>query len=141
MGTIVAEQQGELRVLAIAAAEMQTEIRRRLRSVCPFPVVVGRVSELAQFVRNGEIYQVALLPAHFPDGDWWTIWGEIALLNPKPTILVYAQTADFQLWSGVLEAGGYDVIAEPLTDKDFVEAVMRAAMSFSDRSQDNAGRE
>jgi hypothetical protein len=49
------------------------------------------------------------------------------MLSPKPAILVYAQTATFQLWSGVLEAGGYDVIVEPLTDEKLKDAILRAA--------------
>jgi hypothetical protein len=32
--------------------------------------------------------------------------GELALLTPRPAILVYAHTASFQLWPGVLEAAG-----------------------------------
>jgi hypothetical protein len=32
--------------------------------------------------------------------------------------LVYAREATFQLWSGVLELGGYDVIVEPFSDND-----------------------
>jgi hypothetical protein len=46
---------------------------------------------------------------------------------------VYAHTASFQLWSGVLEIGGYDVIVEPFTDEEIQRAVLRAAKSFEDR--------
>ena len=49
------------------------------------------------------------------------------MLRPKPAILVYAHAANFQLWSGVLEAGGYDVIVEPLTDEKLMEALLRAS--------------
>jgi FixJ family two-component response regulator len=84
---------------------------------------------------------VALLPATLPDSDWWALWGSISLLNPRPAILVYAQTADFQLWSGVLEAGGYDVIVEPFTDQEIQGAVIRAAASFEERRQNEFGNE
>jgi DNA-binding NtrC family response regulator len=118
----------KLRILAVVAAEMQDEIRRQLTSFGMVPTLVGRATELAHQTRNGEIYHVVLLPAALPRTDeWWTIWGELVMLSPKPAILVYAQTATFQLWSGVLEAGGYDVIVEPLTDEKLKDAILRAA--------------
>ena len=48
---------------------------------------------------------------------------------------------DFQLWSGVLEAGGYDVIVEPFTDREIQGAVLRAAASFEERRQNEMGNE
>jgi DNA-binding response OmpR family regulator len=52
--------------------------------------------------------------------------------------LVYAHTASFQLWSGVLEAGGYDVLVEPFTAEELQGAVLRAAASFAERSGDES---
>ncbi len=141
MTTIVAEKLKEVRVLAVVATEMQGEIRHQLNSLGMSPVLVSRATEFAHVVRSGEIYQVALLPAALPDTDWWAIWGELALLNPRPAILVYAHTASFQLWSGVLEAGGYDVIVEPFTDEKLKEAVLRAAESFEERPLENPSQE
>jgi hypothetical protein len=40
----------------------------------------------------------------------------------------------------VLEAGGYDVIVEPFTDREIQGAVIRAAASFEERCQ-NEGNE
>ena len=118
----------KLRILAVVAAEMQDEIRRQLTSFGMVLTLVSRATELAHQTRNGEIYHVVLLPAALPRTDeWWTIWGELVMLSPKPAMLVYAQTATFQLWSGVLEAGGYDVIVEPLTDEKLKDAILRAA--------------
>jgi hypothetical protein len=55
--------------------------------------------------------------------------------------LVYAQSANFQLWSGVLESGGYDVIVAPFTDREIQGAVLRAAASFEERRQNEMGNE
>jgi len=94
-------------------------------------VFVRRAEELGRLVRNGEIYEVALLPAALPEGiDWWTIWGELAHLTQRPAILVYAHSANFHLWAEVLDAGGYDVVSEPFTQETLREAVLRAAGSF-----------
>jgi hypothetical protein len=54
----------------------------------------------------------------------------LTLLNARPAILVYAREATFQLWSGVLELGGNDVIVEPFSDSDLQDAVLGAAKSF-----------
>jgi len=55
--------------------------------------------------------------------------------------LVYAHTASFQLWSGVLEVGGYDVIVEPFTDEEIQRAVLRAARSFKERCSNESANE
>jgi DNA-binding NtrC family response regulator len=132
----VAENRDKIRILAIVSTDTQSQIRHQLSSLDMSPVFISRAEELGHFVRNGEIYQVALLPAFLPEGmDWWTIWGEVALLTRRPAILVYAHTANFQLWSGVLEAGGYDIVAEPFTHDNLREAVLRAAKSFEQQHE------
>jgi DNA-binding NtrC family response regulator len=114
------------------AVEMQEEIRHAILSSDMIPVLISRASQLAAHLRAGEVYQVVLLPASLPHTeDWWVIWGELVVLRPKPAILVYAPNATFQLWSGVLEAGGYDVIVEPLTHRKLKHALVRAAESYS----------
>ncbi len=134
------ENQPKIRVLAILTADIDGKVLRQLDSLDISSIFVNRAEELSHFVRNGEVYQVALVPASLPDMDWWTIWGELALLDQKPAILVYAHTASFQLWSGVLEAGGYDLIVEPFTLEKLTEAVLRAAGSFEkQRGPESAG--
>lgn len=134
---IVAERSEQIRILAVITAEMQSDIRRRIISFGMEPILVTNAAQLASHIRAGETYQVALLPASLPNTeDWWAIWGDLSMLSPKPAILVYAHTASFQLWSGVLEAGGYDVIVEPLTDDKLKEALLRAAESYGAFSSD-----
>ena len=137
----VTETHEAVRVFAFASAEMQPELRRQLAPIGVTPVFIERAAELSYITRDRAFFHVALLPAALPDSDWWALWGSISLLNPRPAILVYAQTADFQLWSGVLEAGGYDVIVEPFTDQEIQRAVTRAAASFEERRQNELGNE
>ncbi len=124
------ENRDKVRVLVVLSSDLEVKIRPHLNSIDVCPIFVSHADELGQFVRNGEVYEVALLPASLPDMDWWTIWGELALLDQRPAILVCAHSASFQLWSGVLEAGGYDVLVEPFTRDKLKEAVLRAARSF-----------
>jgi DNA-binding NtrC family response regulator len=129
----------QIRVLAIAAAEMQEALQEQISSFGMVPEVVTTAQQLATHIRAGERYQVVLLPATLPNTeDWWAIWGDVAMLRPKPAVLVYAHTATFQLWSGVLEAGGYDVIVEPLTDEKLKEALQRAAEGAEDLPREDS---
>jgi len=134
------ENASGLRILAVASGKLQEEFRRQILSFGMTPVLVNSAVQLGTHIRAGEEYQVVLLPASLPNTeDWWAIWGDVKMLNPKPAILVYAHTATFQLWSGVLEAGGHDVIVEPFTDDKLKEALLRAAEGFGTESEDNSG--
>jgi DNA-binding NtrC family response regulator len=137
----VTETLGTLRVFALASAEMQRELRRQLAPLGVTPVFIERAAEVSYITRDRVPFHVALLPAALPDADWWALWGSISLLHPRPALLVYAHTANFQLWSGVLEAGGYDVIVAPFTDQEIQGAVRRAAENFEDRRLAGNGNE
>ena len=127
----MAENHDNVRILAVVSSDFEGQIQQHLSSPDISAVFVSRAEELGHLVRNGEVYEVALLPAALPEGiDWWTIWGELAHLTRRPAILVYAQSANFHLWAEVLDAGGYDVVAEPFTRETLREAVLRAAWSF-----------
>lgn len=124
----MAHRARQIRVLAIAPAEMQEALRHQIQSFGMTPTVVNSAAHLASHIRAGGEFHVVLLPATLPSTEgWWEIWGDVALLSPKPAVLVYAQSATFELWSGVLEAGGYDVVVEPLTNEKLQEALLRAA--------------
>ena len=132
----MAENHDNIRILAVVSSDCERQIQRHLRSPDMSAVFVSRAEELGHLVRNGEVYEVALLPAALPEGiDWWTIWGELAHLTQRPAILVYAQSANFHLWAEVLDAGGYDVVAEPFTRETLREAVLRAAWSFDQKRE------
>ncbi len=129
--TMETESSEKIRVLAVISRERQEEVRRQIISFGMEAVLVSRAAQLPPLIRDGEAYHVVLLPASLPNTeDWWAIWGELSMLSPRPVILVYSPTASFQLWSGVLEAGGYDVIVEPLTDAKLKDALLRAAESY-----------
>ena len=132
----MAENHDNVRILAVVSSDFEGQIQRHLSSPDMFTVFVSRVEQLGSLVRNGEVYEVALLPAALPEGiDWWTIWGELAHLARRPAILVYAQSANFHLWAEVLDAGGYDVVEEPFTRETLREAVLRAAWSFDQKRE------
>jgi DNA-binding NtrC family response regulator len=135
------DKNSEVRLLALAPVQMQGQIRRQLAPLGVTIDFVSKATDVSHLVLNRAPYQVALLPAVLPDNGWWSLWGEIAVLNPRPEVLVYAHSASFRLWSGVLEMGGYDVIVEPFTDDELQQAVSRAAQSFAERRAHEPGNE
>jgi len=122
-----------IRILALVPTEMRA---RTLDALAPLGGRIDFMStaaEVSRVVLSSTLYHVALVPAALSENGWWALWGEIALLHPRPEILVYAQNASFELWSGVLEIGGHDVIAEPFSGDELRRAVSRAASSFAER--------
>ena len=139
-GKTVNRQDVELRILAVVPLEKRREIARQLAPLQTEVLFVSNSSEAAAAIDEGDRFQVALLPASLSDTDWWELWGMLALLDPRPALLVYAREASFQLWSAVLESGGYDVIREPFSDEELQDAVLRAAKSFEEGSPNGSGR-
>jgi DNA-binding NtrC family response regulator len=134
----VTQKHSELRVLVVGPAHVQPEFQRQLADLHAAFFFVSRTSDLTQLVRNQELIHVIVLPTVLQQVDWWALWDETCLLNPRPALLVYTHTASFQLWSSVLESGGFDVIVEPFTDEELQGAVLRAARSLEDESQDES---
>jgi DNA-binding response OmpR family regulator len=130
-----------IRMLALVPAEMQARIVRELGPLGAKIDFISTTAEVSHLALSRRSYQVALLPAALSDNGWWSLWGEIALLQPRPEILVYAQKASFRLWSGVLEIGGHDVIAEPFSGDELRRAVSRAVSSFAERGSPEPGDE
>jgi hypothetical protein len=108
MESKVTEKHDEVRILALVPGEIQGQVRHQLE---PLGVMIDFIGNAA---------------------EWWSMWGEIAVLNPRPEILVYAPSASFELWSGVLELGGYDVIVAPFRAEELQSAVLQAAASFKE---------
>ena len=122
----------ELRMLAVVPPDRRAEIARQLAPLKADLLFLGRLAEAEVAIREDDVFQVALVPGSLSDTDWWELWGVLALLNPRPAILVYAREATFLLWSGVLELGGYDVIVDPFSDETLQGAVLGAAKSFEE---------
>ena len=121
-------------MLAVIPASRLSEISRRLAALNADVLFVAHPADAATVIREDDVFQVALLPASLSDTDWWELWGVLSLLNSPPALLVYAREASFQLWSGVLDSGSYDVIIEPFSDGELQGAVLRAAKSFEERT-------
>ena len=123
-----------LRILLVIPAERRREIIRQLQPLNAELVFADPSGQTEEGIREDDIFQVAILPATLNDTAWWELWGVLGVLHKRPSILVYAREATFDLWSGVLESGGYDVIVEPFSDAEIRNAVRQAAENFEERS-------
>jgi len=96
-------------------------------------VVCSNVEEFALASKNRR-YAVVLLPADdVTSPEWWSLWGAISALDPRPSILVCSLASDFRLWAGVLAAGGSDVITAPFTEEKLSYTLRSAAHDFHQR--------
>jgi DNA-binding NtrC family response regulator len=124
---------GDIQILAIVPARLRPMLAKQLAPLEMTVVCAERASEIGQLINDGKTFQVAILPAASSHAEWWALWGELCLMDPRPEILVYAQSNSFQLWTAVLDMGGFDVLVEPFSDREIQEAVLRAVQSFKKR--------
>jgi FixJ family two-component response regulator len=83
-----------------------------------------------------DTFAVALVPAGaLPPEEWWSLWGLVTSMEPRPSILVYAEKSDFSMWAGALDAGAFDLLVAPFTVEKLREAILSAAADFAQRSE------
>lgn len=123
-----------MRVLALVKSEMQADLERILAPVGAEMTFIDGFDSFRDLSQRQNVFAVAILPARVPESDTWALCGELRLLlTPCPEVLIYATRASFQLWSGVLDAGGRDVLLEPFSANELRDAVIDAAQAFEDR--------
>ena len=117
-------------VLALVPSSFRS-IPRHLEKASPLRLVVCfSVEELVLASRNGR-YAVTLLHTEgLISHDWWTLWGAVSSLEPRPSILVYALSRDVRIWAGVSATGGFDVITAPFTEEKIGYALRSAEDDF-----------
>ncbi len=89
--------------------------------------LVHKLVELPRVPRAEGLHDVILLPAECPDGEAWIINGILSQYKRPPVFLVYARHVDYARWSGVLDAGGTDMITQPFRAGELKAALQRAA--------------
>jgi len=125
----------DVQVLAVIPEQLRPALLTQLAPLKVKVVCAARASEIARLINEGAVFQVALLPAASSHPEWWALWGELCLLDPRPEILVYAAANTFQLWTAVLDMGGFDVVVEPFSDLEIQGAVLRAIESFTRKAR------
>jgi FixJ family two-component response regulator len=128
-------QEPMLPVLALVPYGMQEAMRCLLEAASDSLTACISTDELAQ--KSPEhAFAVVLVPAGaLPPEEWWSLWGLVTSMEPRPSILVYAEKSDFSMWAGALDAGAFDLIVAPFTVEKLREAILSAATDFTQRSK------
>jgi FixJ family two-component response regulator len=103
------------------------------------PTGIKRYASIEEIVHEApeHAYAVALIPASsIPPEQWWNLWGFLQAMEPLPSILVYALRSDFEMWSSVLDAGGFDVLVAPFTVEKLQCAISTASDDFLRRQRE-----
>jgi FixJ family two-component response regulator len=120
-------------VLALIPYQMQSRMGALERAVSGKLMTCAHTDEFIQCSRDRS-YSVALVPDSLPAQKWWSVWGQVTTLDPRPSILVYALSSDFPMCSGVFETGCYDVVTAPFSEAKLREVITSAAEYFEQRS-------
>ncbi len=82
--------------------------------------------------------QVVIAESDLPHWNWKRVLNDLRNLAKPPQLVVTSRQADENLWSEVLNIGGYDVMAQPL-DSHEVERVIASAHRHYDLEPVTAG--
>ena len=72
---------------------------------------------------------VVICDTDLPDGDWKDVLQQVLQARSAPVLIVTSRVADHSL-GGVLNLGGYDVLAQPF-DREEVTRVIASALRAS----------
>jgi DNA-binding NtrC family response regulator len=76
--------------------------------------------------------QVVIASCDVNEWSWQNVLDNLRRRDPAPQLIVTCRTADEQLWSEVLNCGGYDVLPQPF-QRDEIERVVASARRQYDR--------
>jgi DNA-binding response OmpR family regulator len=76
---------------------------------------------------------VAICESELPDGTWRDVLSSFSQMQCPPLLVVTSRMADEQLWSEVLNLGGYNVLAKPLNTKEVFHVAGTAWMAWKRR--------
>ncbi len=128
------QKREKINILALVPEQMKEALESDLAPLGVSLRFVDSAGKLSSGVGDLDVFHVALIPAELPANNWWTVWRELSFFSHRPSILVYTETDSFELWSGVLEAGGFDILPVPFDRETICDAVSRAAKNFAERS-------
>lgn len=126
-------------VLAVSSAQDETVFFEHLSANTRWDIHQARSStEAAEILRENDV-PVVLCAAQLPDGTWKEVMQSAASFGRRPRLIVLTGTMSDQVWSEVLEGGGYDVLAKPLDAREAVRVVSLAWRQWRD-ARERAGR-
>jgi DNA-binding NtrC family response regulator len=125
-----------VRFIVLAEQDVEIKLRKSMEVLEAAGDFANTPDELSSLIHKNKSYQVAILPAIPMAASWLSICHEISALKPRPAILVYSDQFSYELWTQVLDGGGFDLLTEPLTADKLQSAFLGALDSLENRSVD-----
>ena len=98
-----------------------------------------RRQAMAELSRSG--IAVVICERHLIDGNWKDVLSRLApILNP-PRLVVVARRSDPELWTEVLNMGGFDLLSAPLHEVEVAYTVGSAALDWIEAEQHDVRRQ
>lgn len=124
----------QVTVLAVAPEPDRLALRRIFEHSRWTLLEAATVAEAADTLRRS-LAMVLICEASLPDGTWVELLNHASALPSPPPVIVTARCADDDLWSNVLNRGGYNVLGKPFSEKEVFEMVSVAWRHRKDRVQ------
>ena len=104
-----------IRVVGLADLAVQGDLVELLLSLHVQVHLVQKLADLPKVAHAEGLRDIVLLPDEWPDGEAWMLKSVLDQYKHPPVFIVYAREVDFARWSGVIDAGGADIITLPLS--------------------------
>ncbi len=114
-------------LMLVLANQQERRVLEAIVAPCRWAVYRAATCEEAIRVARYTLPRVLVCDAELPDGGWRRIWKALSIGPRPPLLIVASRNADEQLWSQVLNAGGYDVLLKPFRSEEVVWAIHCAA--------------
>ena len=118
------------RVIALLSNVLAKDLREHLTRLGIHLAFAHNVAQLSRIRRDDRAFEVAIVPADPPAGEWLQLCHELTCLKPRPSILVSFKRDTFKAWAQVLDSGGFGVIIEPYTTNSLQNAIQGAVDHF-----------
>ena len=110
----------------IRLKEILSSPKRTIHSNLTFTMIARKtISEAKSILGQGRI-SIVLCEHDLAPGSWKELLDSAEGLPAPPPVIVASRIADERMWAEVLNLGGYDVLARPLSGEEVIRSVTSA---------------
>ena len=122
-------------VLTISPVAGDWTDARRVLSRTDYPLAFARDVDRARKILSELPVAVILIEADELGSSWREVLAELDAPGRAPNVVVMTRCASERLWVEVLDSGGFDLVAKPVTDRELWSAVDGAMAAWLHRHQ------
>jgi DNA-binding response OmpR family regulator len=121
--------------LAISPFEEDLSFFQRLFDDAGWKLLTARTRRQAVAELSRSRIAVVICECHLIDGNWKDVLSRLAsILNP-PRLIVVSRRSDDELWTEVLNMGGFDLLMAPLQEMEVARAVGSALVDWMEEQR------